>query len=161
MADWVITLGIDTVAMESTGVYWIAAYETLEDRGLHVVLANARDTRSVPGRKTDVNDAQWIQRLHACGLLRASFRPTRDIAALRGYLCTRERLLAYAASHIQHMQKALTYMNIQLHHWLSDITGVTGMRIILPSTLESMTVQSLPNCATFAARHRSKRFDAR
>jgi len=130
MADWLIDLGITTVAMESTGVYWIPVYEILETHGLHVVLANARDARAVPGRKTDVNDAQWIQRLHACGLLRASFHPDREIAALRSYLRLRERHLDYAAAHIQHMQKALTHMNLQLHHVVSDVTGVTGMRII-------------------------------
>jgi len=130
MADWLVDLGITTVAMESTGVYWIPVYEILETHGLHVVLANARDARAVPGRKTDVNDAQWIQRLHACGLLRASFHPDREIAALRSYLRLRERHLDYAAAHIQHMQKALTHMNLQLHHVVSDVTGVTGMRII-------------------------------
>lgn len=130
MADWLIASGITTVAMESTGVYWAAVFEILEDRGLDVVLANARDVRSVPGRKTDVNDAQWLQRLHACGLLRASFRPGRDIAALRSYLRLRERHLDYRAAHIQHMQKALTLMNIQLHHVVTDLTGVTGMRIV-------------------------------
>ena len=95
-----------------------------------LILANAREARAVPGRKSDVNDAQWLQRLHACGLLRASFRPGREIAALRVYLRQRERLLDYAAAHIQHMQKALTFMNLQLHHVVSDITGVTGMRIV-------------------------------
>ena len=130
MADWLVSLGITTVAMESTGVYWIPVYEILEAHGLQVVLANARDARAVPGRKTDVNDAQWIQRLHSCGLLRGSFHPDREIAALRSYLRLRERHLDYAAAHIQHMQKALTHMNVQLHHVVSDITGLTGMRII-------------------------------
>ena len=130
MADWLVSLGIKTVAMESTGVYWVPVYEVLEDRGLEVVVANARDARAVPGRKSDVNDAQWLQRLHACGLLRASFRPGRDIAALRAYLRLRERHLDYAAAHIQHMQKALTFMNLQLHHVVSDVTGATGMKII-------------------------------
>ena len=130
MADWLVDLGVTTVAMESTGVYWIPVYEILETHGLHVVLANARDARAVPGRKTDVNDAQWIQRLHACGLLRTSFHPDREIAALRSYLRLRERHLDYAAAHIQHMQKALTHMNLQLHHVVSDVTGVTGIRII-------------------------------
>lgn len=130
MADWLISLGITTVAMESTGVYWIPVYEILEDRGLTVILANARDCKSVPGRKSDVNDAQWLQRLHACGLLRASFRPSRDIAALRAYMRIRDRHLEYAAAHMQHMQKALTNMNLQLHHVISDISGVTGLKIV-------------------------------
>lgn len=130
MATWLTEHNITTVAMESTGVYWVPVYEILEEYGLDVVLSNARDTRSVPGRKTDVNDAQWIQRLHACGLLKASFRPTSLIVELRSYLRVRERLSDYAAAHIQHMQKALTFMNIQLNLVVADITGVTGMRII-------------------------------
>ena len=130
MADWLIAVGIQTVVMESTGVYWVPVFEVLEGRGLEVILANAREARTVPGRKSDVNDAQWLQRLHACGLLRPSFRPDRSIAALRAYLRQRERHLDYAAAHIQHMQKALTLMNLQLHHVVSDVTGVTGMRIV-------------------------------
>ena len=130
MADWLVATGTKTVVMESTGVYWVAAFEVLESRGLEVILANAREARAVPGRKSDVNDAQWLQRLHACGLLRASFRPGRDIAELRAYLRSREKHTDYAAAHIQHMQKALTFMNIQLHHVIATITGVTGMRII-------------------------------
>lgn len=130
MADWLAAVGIETVVMESTGVYWVPVYEVLESHGIDVVLANAREARAVPGRKSDVNDARWLQRLHACGLLRASFRPGRDIAALRVYLRLRERLLDYAAAHIQHIQKALTFMNLQLHHVVSDITGVTDMKII-------------------------------
>jgi transposase len=130
MADWLVGVGIKSVVMESTGVYWVPVFEVLENAGLDVMVANARETRSVPGRKSDINDAQWLQRLHACGLLRASFRPGRDIAALRAYLRHRERLLDYASAHIQHMQKALTFMNIQLHHVVQDITGATGMKII-------------------------------
>lgn len=130
MANWLVALRITTVTMESTGVYWIAAYEILDSRGLEVVVANARESRAVPGRKSDVNDAQWLQRLHACGLLRPSFHPSGNIAALRAYLRLRERHLDYAAAHIQHMQKALTFMNLQLHHVVSDITGATGMKII-------------------------------
>jgi transposase len=112
--------------MESTGIYWIPAFEILEQRGFDVVLVNARDARHVPGRKTDVSDAQWLQRLHAYGLLRGSFRPRGEIVALRAYLRQRERLLDYAASHIQHMQKALSLMNLQLHLVVTDITGATG-----------------------------------
>lgn len=130
MAEWLLELGITTVAMESTGVYWVPVYEILEERGLKVVLVNPRESRTVPGRKTDVNDAQWLQRLHACGLLQASFRPGREIAALRAYLRLRERHVDYAAAHIQHMQKALTFMNMQLQNVVSDITGATGMKII-------------------------------
>jgi transposase len=146
LAGWFEQCGVRTVAMESTGVYWLPVFEILEQRGFTVVLVNARDAKHVPGRKTDVTDAQWLQRLHEYGLLRASFRPERRIAALRDYLRQRERLLDYAASHIQHMQKALMQMNLQLHHVVSDITGATGMRIIRavvagerdPATLASL-----------------------
>jgi transposase len=130
LADWFGRCGIRTVAMESTGVYWIPAYELLEQRGFDVMLVNARDAKHVPGRKTDVSDAQWLRQLHEYGLLRASFRPKGELAALRAYLRQRERLLDYAASHIQHMQKALMQMNVQLHHVVTDMTGATGMRIL-------------------------------
>ncbi len=130
LADWFAQCGVKTVVMESTGVYWIPIYEILEQRGFKAVLVNARDAKHVPGRKTDVSDAEWLQRLHEYGLLRPSFRPQAEMAGLRAYLRQRERLLDYAAAHIQHMQKALTQMNLQLHHVVSDITGVTGMRII-------------------------------
>jgi transposase len=130
LADWFCECGIKMVAMESTGVYWIPVFEILEQRGFEVMVVNARDAKHVPGRKTDVSDAQWLQRLHEYGLLRASFRPQAELAALRAYLRQRDRLLDYAAAHIQHMQKALMQMNLQLHHIVSDITGVTGMAII-------------------------------
>lgn len=130
LADWFERCGVRTVAMESTGVYWIPAYELLEQRGFEVVLVNARDAKHVPGRKTDVSDAQWLRRLHEYGLLRGSFRPKGDLAALRAYLRQRERLLDYSASHIQHMQKALMQMNVQLHHVVTGETGETGMRIV-------------------------------
>ena len=130
LADWFAGCGIKTVVMESTGVYWIPIFEILEQRGFQVMAVNARDAKHVPGRKTDVSDAQWLQRLQEYGLLRASFRPQAEIAGLRKYLRQRERLLDDAAAHIQHMQKTLTQMNLQLHHVVSDITGVTGMSII-------------------------------
>src|ERR1700730_3303519 len=130
LADWFKACGVTSVAMESTGVYWIPIYEILEQRGFEVVLVNARDAKHVPGRKTDVSDAQWLRRLHEYGLLRASFRPKGELAALRAYLRQRERLLDYSASHIQHMQKALMQMNVQLHHVVTDVTGETGMGII-------------------------------
>ena len=116
LADWFAECGVRTVVMESTGVYWIPAFEILDQRGFEVLLVNARDAKHVPGRKTDVSDAQWLQRLHTYGLLRGSFQPKGEIAVLRAYLRQRERLLDYAAAHIQHMQKALTQMNLQLHH---------------------------------------------
>lgn len=130
LADWFDACGVTSVAMESTGVYWIPAFEVLEARGFDVILVNARYAKNVPGRKTDVSDAGWLRQLHSYGLLRGSFRPASEIATLRAYLRQRERLVEYAAAHIQHMQKALMEMNLQLHHVVSDITGATGMRII-------------------------------
>ena len=107
MAKWLKSCGVTSIAMESTGIYWIPAFEILESYQFEVFLVNAREAKNVPGRKTDVNDAQWIQRLHQFGLLRASFRPSKDIAVLRAYIRQRERMLEFKASHIQHMQKAL------------------------------------------------------
>ena len=130
LADWFKACGVTSIAMESTGVYWIPVYEILEQRGFDVILVNARYAKNVPGRKTDVSDAAWLRELHSYGLLRGSFRPDAEIATLRAYLRQRERLVEYAAAHIQHMQKALMEMNLQLHHVVSDITGVTGMRIV-------------------------------
>ena len=130
MAKWLKSCGVTSIAMESTGIYWIPAFEILEDYGFEMFLVNAREAKNVPGRKTDVNDAQWLQRLHQFGLLRASFRPEKSIAVLRAYIRQRERLLEFRAAHIQHMQKALMQMNLQLHHVVSDITGATGMKII-------------------------------
>jgi transposase len=130
LADWLKDAGVTTIAMESTGVYWIPVYEILEARGFEVLLVNARDVKNVPGRKTDVNDAQWLQQLHEHGLLRGSFRPQERVVRLRALLRHRERLVEQAASHIQHMQKALMQMNVQLHHVVTDITGVTGMKIL-------------------------------
>jgi transposase len=130
LADWLTDVGITTIAMESTGVYWIPVFEILEARGFEVLLVNARDVKNVPGRKTDVNDAQWLQQLHEHGLLRGSFRPHDHMVRLRAFLRHRESLIDQAASHIQHMQKALMQMNVQLHHVVTDITGVTGMKII-------------------------------
>ena len=130
LADWLVEVGVTTVAMESTGIYWIPLFEILEARKLDVLLVNARDVKNVPGRKTDVNDAQWLQQLHEYGLLRGSFRPRDQVVQLRAYLRHRERVVEYAAAHIQHMQKALMQMNVQLPHVVSDITGTTGMQII-------------------------------
>jgi transposase len=130
LADWLKLVGVKTVAMESTGVYWIPTFEILEERGIEVLLVNARDVKNVPGRKTDVNDAQWLQQLHEHGLLRGSFRPRDQVVRLRALLRHRERVVEYAAAHIQHMQKALMQMNVQLHHVVTDVTGATGMKII-------------------------------
>jgi transposase len=130
LADWLIACGVDTVALESTGVYWIPVYEILEARGLKVYVVNARHVKNVPGRKSDIQDCQWLQGLHSVGLLRGSFRPEAEIVALRAYLRHRATLIEYRAAHIQHMQKALQQMNVQLTQAVSDITGVTGLAII-------------------------------
>lgn len=130
LAAWLKACRIDTVAMEATGVYWIPLYDILEAHGFEVYLVNARHLKNVSGRKTDVLDCQWIQQLHTYGLLTASFRPPQEIVALRSLVRHRETLIQYRSAHIQHMQKALTVMNVRLTNVLSDITGVTGMTIL-------------------------------
>lgn len=130
LADWLIENRITTVAMESTGIYWIPVFEILESRGLEVKLVNARHVKNVPGRKSDVLDCQWLQQLHTYGLLRGAFRPDEQVCTLRAYVRQRAMLVRNAASYIQRMQKALAQMNVQLHNVVTDITGATGMRII-------------------------------
>jgi transposase len=153
LADWLVACGIQTVAMESTGVYWIPLYEILEQRGLEVLLVNARHVKGVPGRKSDLVDCQWLQQLHSFGLLRGSFRPKPEIVALRSYLRHREQLVQEAASCIQRMQKILVLMNVQLHTVISDLTGVTGMRILR----EILSGETNPRKL---ARHRDRRCKA-
>ena len=143
MLLWIQQNGIQSVAMESTGVYWIPVYDILAQGGIKVTLANAYHLKTVPGRKTDVKDCQWIQQLHAYGLLRGSFRPDDEGVVLRGYVRQRSRLFELASQQVQLMHKALVQMNLQLNHVVSDITGSTGMKIIraivsgerIPSTL--------------------------
>ena len=131
IAAWLKACGVTTVAMESTGVYWIALYELLASRGFDVLLVDPRQTKHAPGRpKSDVLDCQWIRRLHSYGLLTASFRPADDIVVWRGYQRQREMLIRYAAQHVQHMQKALEEMNVKLTEVVSDIVGQTGMKIL-------------------------------
>lgn len=130
IVDWLQSCGVKTVAMESTGVYWIPLYQVLEERGLTVFLVNARHYHNVPGRKTDVCDAAWLQYLHAVGLVQGSFRPPGDICAFRTILRHRSGLVQTASQHIQHMQKSLDQMNVQIHRVLSDITGVSGLAIV-------------------------------
>jgi transposase len=130
LADWLTKCGVRTVAMESTGVYWIVLFELLERRGFEVKLVDARRVKNVPGRKSDVLDCQWLQQLHTYGLLSGAFRPHDEICVLRGYMRQREMLVQVAAMHIQHMQKALQQMNLLLHNVVTDITGVTGMKIL-------------------------------
>jgi transposase len=130
LCDWLVACGIETVAMESTGVLWIPLYELLEERGIEVCLVNAQATKNVSGRKNDVLDCQWIQQLHTYGLFQASFRPPADICTLRAYVRQRDMLIRYRSSHVQHMQKALQQMNLKLTNVIRDITGKTGMQII-------------------------------
>src|SRR5712692_9903472 len=130
LADWLRQCGVTTVAMESTGVYWIPLFELLERRGFEIKLVDARQVKNVSGRKSDVLDCQWLQQLHTYGLLTAAFRPPDQVCVLRGYMRQREMLVQASSMHIQHMQKALQQMNLLLHNVVSDITGVTGMKII-------------------------------
>jgi len=150
LADWLVFCRVTTVAMEATGVYWIPLYEILEARGLEVVLVNARHVKNVPGRKSDVMDCEWLRELHSVGLLRGSFRPTADIVVLRSYLRHRETLIQSSAMHIQRMQKALVQMNLQLHLVVTDITGVTGLRILRDIVAERTDPRQL-------AKHRDPR----
>ena len=126
MAQWLKACGIETVVMQATGVYWVALFQILEDNGFQVNVVNARHTKTLPGRKTDVLECQWLQKLHTFGLLNNSFRPTEEIQVLRTYLRQRENLVAAASKCIQHMQKTLTQMNVQLANVISDISGKTG-----------------------------------
>ena len=131
LADWLATCRITTIALESTGVYWIPLFEFLETRGFEVLLVDPQQVQKIKGRpKSDRHDCQWIQRLHTFGLLAGAFRPADQICVLRSYLRQRAMLLTHAGQHIQHMQKALTQMNIKLQHVVSDLTGVTGLAII-------------------------------
>lgn len=130
LAQWLKDCGITSVAMESTGVYWIPLYELLDSQGFTVYLVNARHVKNVSGRKSDVLDCQWLQQLMSYGLLAGAFRPSDEICVLREFSRQREMLLASQVRHIQHMQKALTQMNIQLTQVLSNIVGVTGQAII-------------------------------
>ncbi len=130
LARWLKKCKVTTVAMESTGVYWISLFQILESYEFEVKLVNARHVKNVPGRKSDVQDCQWLQQLHSYGLLRGSFRPDNQMCVLRSYVRQRKKLTESASTHVLRMQKALIQMNIQLHKGISNITGVTGMKII-------------------------------
>jgi transposase len=130
LAEWLTACRIETVALESTGVYWIPLFQVLEERGFEVKLVDARQLKRVPGRKSDVLDCQWLQQLHTFGLLAGAFRPDDQICVLRSYMRQRAMLVTYAGQHVQHLQKALVQMNLQLQVVLEDITGATGMKII-------------------------------
>ena len=130
LVQWFKDCGIKTVAMESTGVYWIPLYQKLEEAGFEVLLVDARQAKHVPGRKSDVQDCRWLQQLHSYGLLRAAFRPEDSICRLRTLQRHRKNMVECAAMWIQHMQKALNEMNLHLHHVLSDISGLSGLAIL-------------------------------
>ena len=130
LRDWLQECGVTSVAMESTGVYWIPLFQILEAAGIEVCLVNARHCKNLPGRKTDVQDCQWLQYLHSVGLLRGSFRPADQVCAVRTILRHRDALVHGAGRCVSHLHKALTQMNVQLHHVISDLTGVTGQAIL-------------------------------
>lgn len=154
LVQWLLECQITAVAMESTGVYWIALYEMLETEGFEVHLVNARHVKGVPGRKSDVLDCQWLQQLMSFGLLRGAFRPADEVCALRAVWRHRDMLLSYQSRHVQHLQKALTQMNVQLHHVISDIMGVTGQAIVRAIVAGERDGQVLARL-----RHRSIRAD--
>lgn len=149
MADWLLRCGVTTVAMESTGVYWIPLYEVLEAKGVTPCLVDASHMKNVPGRRTDWHECQWLQYLHSVGLLRAAFRPDEEVCAVRALVRHRGEMVAMASQHVQHMQKALTQMNFQIQHVISDITGVTGMAIldaILAGQRDPVELAKLRDC---------------
>jgi len=153
MADWLLACGVDTVALESTGVYWIPVFEVLEQRGLKVWLVDARQMKYVPGRKSDVQDCQWLQKLMSLGFLRAAWRPIGEVCVVRAVARQRDVLLADQASWVQRMQKALVQMNIQLTEVLTDVMGMTGQLIIRDIVAGERDPKSL-------ARHRNRRVKA-
>jgi transposase len=153
MADWLLACGVDTVALESTGVYWIPVYEVLEQRGLKVWLVDARQMKYVPGRKSDVQDCQWLQKLMSLGFLRAAWRPDGEVCVVRAVARQRDVLLAEQASWVQRMQKALVQMNIQLTEVLTDVMGMTGQAII-------RAIVAGQRDPTVLARHRNGRVKA-
>jgi transposase len=130
MAEWLVQCGVTTVAMESTGVYWIPVYDMVEQHGVRPCLVNPRNMKNVPGKRTDFHECQWIQHLHSLGMLHAAFRPDGDVCAVRSLMRHRSDLVEMASQHVQHMHKALTQMNVQIHHVISDITGLTGLAIV-------------------------------
>jgi len=148
MSAWLKQCGVTTVAMEATGVYWIPVYQILERDGFEVVLVNARHFKNVPGRKSDVQDCEWLQHLHECGLLAGSFRPSDDVVVLRSYMRHRANLTREAAQHIQRMQKALDQMNVHLHKVVEDMMGETGtaiLRAIVNGERDPRTLAELRN----------------
>jgi transposase len=146
LRDWLKENEVRSVAMEATGVYWLCAYEVLEGAGLEVLVVNGKHVKNLPGRKTDLKDCQWIATLHAHGLLRSGFVPSEDIRRLQDYLRLRSDHVTMAASHVQHLQKALERMNVKLHVVISSVVGVSGLKVIraiLDGKRDSLTLLSL------------------
>jgi transposase len=156
LAEWLKQCDIDTVVMESTGVYWIPLFQVLQERGFEVKLVDPRRLKHVPGRKTDVLDCQWLQQLHTFGLLSGAFRPEDQVCVLRSYLRQRAMLVRYASHHIQHMQKALTQMNLKLQQVVEDITGMTGMQIIRAILAGERDPQRLAALRDYRCKHDAK-----
>jgi len=152
IANWLKACGVTTVALESTGVYWIPLYQVLDDRGFEVYLVNARHYKNVPGRKTDVCDSAWLQYLHAVGLLQGSFRPAQQICAFRTILRHRASLVEAASKHVQHMQKALDQMNVQIHRVLSDLTH----RGLLVREHDSLVIRDVKALTELAHKYRDQ-----
>jgi len=159
MAEWLQARQVESVAMESTGVLWIAPHEVLEGQGLQRLLVDTRQLARVPGRdkKTDPTDCEWIQRLHSCGLLRGSFRPEEAVCLLRTLVRDKANLVAESGDWLRRMQKSLDQMNVRVHGAVSDIDGVTGMAILRASPEENGMPCSWRSCATHAAAKPSKR----
>ena len=152
MAAWLVSCGVTTVAMESTGVYWIPIYDAVERHGMQPCLVNPRNMKNVPGKRTDFHECQWIQHLHAMGLLPAAFRPESEVCAVRSLMRHRNDLVEMASQHVQHMQKALTQMNVQFQHVISDLTGLTGLAILDAIVEGERDPAVLASCAIRASR---------
>ncbi len=160
LADWLRACGVETVAMQSAGVYWIPLYEILEERGFEVYLVNARHTKNLPGRKSDVQESQWLLKLHTYGLLNNSFQPTAEIRTVRTYWRQRAEHVRAASTCIQRMQKVLTQMNVQLANVISDLSGLTGqtiVRTILAGERDPKTLAELSDYRIHASREESPR----
>ncbi len=160
LAQWLKDCGITTVAMESTGVYWVSLYQKLEEAGLEVLLVDAHQAKHVPGRKSDVQDCQWLQQLHTYGLLRAAFRPEDSICRLRTLQRHRKNLVECAGMFVQHMQKALNEMNLHLHHVLSDISGYSGLAILDAILAGERDPQKLASLADYRVKKSQAQIEA-
>lgn len=158
LADWLASEGVESVAMESTYVYWIPLHELLEERGFEVLLVNARQLKNVPGRKTDMRDCQWLQQLHACGLLRGSFRPHESVTRLRSLHRQLQNLVAQRTRFVQWMQRALDQMNVQVHRAVTDLTGQTGMAIVRAIAGGERNPQQLAKLRSKRCKHTPEQF---